>query len=59
MHRSSTLQDTALVLATAALVFICGFIAGSGMMLNSWDASAKRGDFEVGHVVYHVISVSP
>lgn len=46
----------ALCIIVALLV---GFLFGNGMMLASWEGSAKRGGFEVGHVLYHVEVIKP
>lgn len=41
------------------VVFFIGYILGACMILDSWKASAKRGLFEVGGVVYRVQPVAP
>lgn len=42
-----------------ALTFFVGFFIGAQTMLNTWEASAQRGAFEVGQVLYKAERITP
>lgn len=46
------LRDVTVNVLGAALIFGFAFLLGSSLMLDKWADDAKRGLFEVGHVVY-------